>query len=521
MPAPYSGRLIDYLGSGLHSARPASPNIFPGTVGLYWSTDTSELSAWDGSSWAVVTVSGSGVLSLNSLTGALSISAGTGIGVTASGSTVTITNTGGGTVALPWIDVTQSPYNADKTGATDATSAIQAAIDAAGTAGGGVIFFPIGIYLIAGALQDTSRSNSQLVLPKVSTASTQFPIVFLGQTPPPQDFSVGASMPFPSGCSVLKSNLSSGTGALLGVWGPSGSALDFSNIQFQCINILFETVPNPTISALDGSHIACIDINNVVACTGSYGVPSVTYPTTTTSYGIRLPKNGNGAFTRVDRTAVIGFYTGYQLAEHTTADQINAWACARAFEHITADHSSRIFRAQSIHCTKGFVPSGVHYLDVAQFNIEHASSGTWNPSYDIDDTSNYMHGSVSWHVVLAGVGADDTFTTNGALNVRLDEVGVAYPNITSSTAYTFIRNDCSRGVSFSASSAVTATINAGLAEVGSILPILQFGTGQITLSAGSGVTLVTPSTLKTRAQYSTLFAWHVSLNTWAIGGDMA
>src|SRR5215468_10670620 len=44
------------------------------------------------------------------------------------------------------IDVTRSPYNADKTGASDAQPAIQAAINAAGA--GAVVYLPAGIYRI-------------------------------------------------------------------------------------------------------------------------------------------------------------------------------------------------------------------------------------------------------------------------------------------------------------------------------------------------------------------------------------
>ena len=43
-------------------------------------------------------------------------------------------------------DVTQSPYNADNTGTTDATAAIQQAIDAAQLAGGGIVYLPAGTY---------------------------------------------------------------------------------------------------------------------------------------------------------------------------------------------------------------------------------------------------------------------------------------------------------------------------------------------------------------------------------------
>lgn len=53
------------------------------------------------------------------------------------------------TVAGPLFNVTLPPYNADKTGATDATAAIQSAINAAQSAGGGVVFLPAGIYAIS------------------------------------------------------------------------------------------------------------------------------------------------------------------------------------------------------------------------------------------------------------------------------------------------------------------------------------------------------------------------------------
>jgi hypothetical protein len=46
-------------------------------------------------------------------------------------------------------DVTQAPYNADASGNTDTTAAIQAAIDDAAQAGGGVVYLPAGTYKIA------------------------------------------------------------------------------------------------------------------------------------------------------------------------------------------------------------------------------------------------------------------------------------------------------------------------------------------------------------------------------------
>ncbi len=58
------------------------------------------------------------------------------------------------------VNVCSAPYNADKTGITDSSVAIQAAIDS----GASYIFFPIGSYLINTSLNITNRSDSPLTL---------------------------------------------------------------------------------------------------------------------------------------------------------------------------------------------------------------------------------------------------------------------------------------------------------------------------------------------------------------------
>jgi hypothetical protein len=55
-----SGRLADYLGKGLAAERPATLNLHPEAVGLWYSTDTDTLSAWDGSAW-IDDLSGGGI----------------------------------------------------------------------------------------------------------------------------------------------------------------------------------------------------------------------------------------------------------------------------------------------------------------------------------------------------------------------------------------------------------------------------------------------------------------------------
>lgn len=55
--------IVDYLGSGLHSARPASPSIPTGGIAFYLETDTGDLCVWNGSSW--VTPNSTRVASVN------------------------------------------------------------------------------------------------------------------------------------------------------------------------------------------------------------------------------------------------------------------------------------------------------------------------------------------------------------------------------------------------------------------------------------------------------------------------
>jgi len=116
-----SGRLADYLGKGLASARPATLDLHPEAVGLWYSTDTDTLSAWDGSAWQD-DLSGGGIPDAPSDGSTYGRKDGAWAAVTAGG---------GGDAA----DVTYDPA-ASGLAATD----VQAAIDelAAGAGAGGV-----------------------------------------------------------------------------------------------------------------------------------------------------------------------------------------------------------------------------------------------------------------------------------------------------------------------------------------------------------------------------------------------
>jgi hypothetical protein len=323
---------------------------------------------------------------------------------------------GAGGAALGWFNVLS--YGAAGDGSTDDTAAIQAAINAAGTTGGGVVYFPRGVYIVGGALQDTSRANAQLLLPSVNYIATeQISIELRGEQAPPPVFSVIAATPLPDNQSVIKGTLNAGIGgSCLGGWGPSGSYDNFTNIYLTMRNLTVRMPSNPVLTAIDLSHVAAVDLDNIIADVGSYYVAGFAQPTTSNSYGIQLPANNNGATTRLGTVHVGGYYAGYKFGEHSNGQSVNAWGCWRAFEFAAANYHASVFtRLMSVHCAYGIVGTGAyHALYIDQFNIEHAASGWMAPIYDMDDAGNYLTGRINWHTVLAGTGINWTFLRNGA-----------------------------------------------------------------------------------------------------------
>ena len=115
--------------------------------------------------------------------------------------------------------------------------------------------------------------------------------------------------------------------------------------------------------------------------------------------------------------------------------------------------------------------------------------------------------------------------TNKTLTSPLINLGI---NAQTGTTYTTVLADNGKLTTLTNASAIAVTIppNSSVAyPVGAQINMAQLGAGQVTVSGGSGVTIVstgaTSTAPKARAQYSTLTAVQTSTDNWIVMGDIS
>lgn len=127
--------------------------------------------------------------------------------------------------------------------------------------------------------------------------------------------------------------------------------------------------------------------------------------------------------------------------------------------------------------------------------------------------------------VTAGTGLSGG-GTSGAVTVSFDySVGnQSVENAQTGTSYTLVLTDAGKMVTCSNASAITLTVppNADVAfPTNTRIDLLQYGAGQVTVAAGSGVTIYSKgSALKLSAQYAGATLWKKATNTWVLVGDI-
>lgn len=185
--------------------------------------------------------------------------------------------------------------------------------------------------------------------------------------------------------------------------------------------------------------------------------------------------------------------------------------------------------------------------------VRESDTGRWKTG---DGTTHYndLPYDPSYRKVIAGIAAP-TATALGVGSVELGHAsdttlsrsaagvlavgGVAVPTVSSTddlsnknvltalnaqtASYTLVLADKGKAVEVTSASATNVTVPPNSSvdyPIGTVIEVAQLGTGQVTLVAGEGVTLQTPSSLLTRAQFSSLSLRKRATDTWLVTGDM-
>jgi hypothetical protein len=148
------------------------------------------------------------------------------------------------------------------------------------------------------------------------------------------------------------------------------------------------------------------------------------------------------------------------------------------------------------------------------------SSGAVTLSIDTAVTADLTTSQTLTNKTLTSPTINTPSITGGSWNIGI--------NAQTGTTYTTVLADNGKLTTLTNASAIAVTIppNSSAAyPVGAQINMAQLGAGQVTVSGGSGVTIVstgaTSTAPKARAQYSTLTAVQTSTDNWLVMGDIS
>ncbi|MDQ3803670.1 MAG: hypothetical protein M3416_07555, partial [Acidobacteriota bacterium] len=312
-------------------------------------------------------------------------------------------------------------WGANAADAADDTADIQEALDAIDASGiDATIQFLRGTYTIAGALQDTGASNSQLVLPKNDSSSLT--TLRLKGAAPASTFAV------PTDGTVLKSTLASGNGSVIGVRTAHvfASVTGLTWLSLHVEDVVVRTVDNPTISGLDLTYIPNLHLERVQVFAGTDS--TITEPTTATSYAIKLPLNVPDV-RRLVNVQATGFYTGLLAGELINADDLVINFTKVAIEVVAATHPLRFGRVVITESVTALKCSGEARIDIEQFDVEHDNvnpSNWWTFSTDVVDSGDLCQGRINFNLTLKNSGPNNSFALTGGRNLWIRQTRRPY-----------------------------------------------------------------------------------------------
>lgn len=331
-------------------------------------------------------------------------------------------------------------YGADATFTTDSTTAIQSAINACYAAGGGIVYFPIGHYMVNGSLvtsMDGTNPNAQLVIPLTESDEGSYPMIsFEGESPVNWSAENISLIPRNDLGSIVESTIL-GDGYVFGspnYDGPVGNSLNYTWWSFKNLDIRVRSKTSGTeishgMSGIDSYSPRSITLERVRVTTQSAEV-SVLQPESHT-VGIRLPHWNNNASIYGTGIVITGFYTGMIACEHMNFQELIIGVCYNGLYLPYMVHSGYISQYTSEGCVNHIYvgdeenPDGFDYvagpmdLHINSYNVEHTTTAGGSHWYNFqndvlfENTSSNTRILIEYaHVVIPNYGKQAEFITN-------------------------------------------------------------------------------------------------------------
>lgn len=284
-------------------------------------------------------------------------------------------------------------YNVKKFGArgdnkTDDTEAIQSAINKAVRNGGGIVYFPAGIYVVAGSVKDSADNgscHSQLYVP-FSDIEHSKNIIFQGEAAP--EFEAQGLVPVgpsQSGAIILSTVVTSdSTSAVIGMVRGSGKSWkqwNYTTPYFKDLGIRTSTTRDTTqvINSLGGLNLryaSKCSLDNILIDTRTPLSKSLN-PAAGGSVALVTPGVDNHAMIEVGLIRIGGYAYGIKFSEHFVGQDVQVLCCNVGIYSEFSHHSSSIQTLEIECCRYPVVFNPGHNLYVGDYNTEHFTGDTW------------------------------------------------------------------------------------------------------------------------------------------------
>jgi hypothetical protein len=169
-----------------------------------------------------------------------------------------------------------------------------------------------------------------------------------------------------------------------------------------------------------------------------------------------------------------------------------------------------------------YLPPSVYFSDMSRLPTPGQDDGTWGTVLN-DFLGQSLQADGLLKDGIVSTPKLDTTVQNKLTSI--DALSRVAATTQAGTAYTLVLADAGTAVELTAGSSVTVTVppnSTAAFPVGTVIELLQYGAGALTVVAGGGVSVRSANgLLSARTQYSTLSLRKRATDEWVLAGDLA